>query len=122
MDRSGDDGGEATTWGLGWIIADMNGEEQIPRLSGSNAGISSGLVLLPEKNFAVAMIANLEFIDPYPLIVASSVISLKSKEDSPRWHRGTESKTLCGRVRERAHVRGTGAWPCPRVFAREKSR
>ena len=61
--------GEATTWGLRWIIAGMNGEEQIPRLSGSNAGISSGLVLLPEKNFAVAMIANLEFIDPYPLIV-----------------------------------------------------
>ena len=61
--------GEATTWGLGWIIADMNGEKQIPRLSGSNGGISSGLVLLPEKNFAVAMIANLEFIDPYPLIV-----------------------------------------------------
>ncbi len=61
--------GEATTWGLGWIIANMNGEAQIPRLSGSNAGVSSGLVLLPDKNFAVAMIANLEFIDPYPLIV-----------------------------------------------------
>ena len=61
--------GEATTWGLGWIIADMNGEEQIPRLSGSNSGVSSGMVLLPEQDFAVVVLTNLEFIDTYPLIV-----------------------------------------------------
>ena len=34
----------------------------------------------------------------------------------PRLHH-TESTSLVDRCRERATVRGTGAWPCPRVFA-----
>ncbi|MFQ5817605.1 MAG: serine hydrolase domain-containing protein [Terriglobia bacterium] len=61
--------GEETGWGLGWILPrEMAGEKPV-RISGGQPGTSSALVILPEKRFAVAAIANVEGTDLYPLVV-----------------------------------------------------
>ncbi|MEK7215466.1 MAG: serine hydrolase domain-containing protein, partial [Chloroflexota bacterium] len=61
-------GGQETGWGLGWILPrEMAGERAI-RVSGNQPGASSALVIVPEKRFAVAAMANLEGTDLYPLV------------------------------------------------------
>lgn len=56
------------TWGLGWIVPNEMGGERAVRVSGNQPGTSAALVILPEKQFAVVVLANLEGIDLYPLV------------------------------------------------------
>jgi CubicO group peptidase (beta-lactamase class C family) len=51
--------GQATGYGLGWGIGDWKGERKIAH-SGGQPGTSTNLVMLPEHDFAVAVMCNLE--------------------------------------------------------------
>jgi len=60
--------GEETGWGLGWILPKEMAGEKAVRISGNQPGASAALVILPDKQFAVAVLANLEGVDLYPLV------------------------------------------------------
>jgi serine beta-lactamase-like protein LACTB len=51
--------GKATGYGMGWGIGDWKGERKIAH-SGGQPGTSTDLVMLPEHDFAVAVMCNLE--------------------------------------------------------------
>jgi serine beta-lactamase-like protein LACTB, mitochondrial len=51
--------GKATDYGLGWGVGDWKGERKIAH-TGGQPGTSTDLVMLPEHDFAVAVMCNLE--------------------------------------------------------------
>lgn len=63
-------GNEKSTWGLGWIVAPRDGEELVPRLTGSQSGTSSALLLLHKRGFAIAVLSNMEWASLYPMITS----------------------------------------------------
>ena len=54
--------GKETGYGLGWGIGQLDGTKMVAH-SGGQSGVSTDLVLLPEKGLAVAVMCDLEGAD-----------------------------------------------------------
>lgn len=69
-------GGRLTPYGLGWQIQELDGKKWVGH-GGAQQGVRTLLLMLPEENFAVMLMANLEGVELRPLAMRIAEIVLR---------------------------------------------